>query len=212
MFPPFGTGDKEGSLYELSYALSVQKADGTVIHYQLSDLISYFDSFKNDDSVVVQLNKGVYQLLCKSDESMTAYLDEFYSAHVAQANEETGEKGDLVLGERRNFTAQPQSSFCLMDQSTGQVLALVGGRGEKTGSRTLNRATTTTRAVGSTFKVLAAFLPAIDSAGMTLTTPIDDLPYYYPNSQKEVINWWLLWKKKRQPRSVNWKNSAAKSS
>ncbi|MBR2407439.1 MAG: transglycosylase domain-containing protein [Lachnospiraceae bacterium] len=195
MFPPFGTGDKEGSLYELSYALSVQKADGTVIHYQLSDLISYFDSFKNDDSVVVQLNKGVYQLLCKSDESMTAYLDEFYSAHVAQANEETGEKGDLVLGERRNFTAQPQSSFCLMDQSTGQVLALVGGRGEKTGSRTLNRATTTTRAVGSTFKVLAAFLPAIDSAGMTLTTPIDDLPYYYPNSQKEVINWWAKGKK-----------------
>ena len=77
-----------------------------------------------------------------------------------------------------------------MDQSTGQVLALVGGRGEKTGSRTLNRATTTTRAVGSTFKVLAAFLPALDTGGMTLTTPIDDSPYYYPYSQKEVINWW----------------------
>ena len=82
-----------------------------------------------------------------------------------------------------------------MDHSTGQVIALVGGRGEKTGSRTLNRATTTTRAVGSTFKVLASFLPAIDSAGMTLTTPIDDAPYYYPNSQKEVINWWAKGKK-----------------
>ncbi len=190
MFPAFGLGDKEGSLYELNYALSVQKADGTVIHYQLADLISYFDNFKKDKSVVVQLNKGVYQLLCASDESMTAYLDEFYAAHVAEANEETGEEGDTVLGERRTFTAQPQSSFCLMDQSTGQVLALVGGRGEKTGSRTLNRATTTTRAVGSTFKVLAAFLPAIDTGGMTLTTPIDDSPYYYPYSQKEVINWW----------------------
>jgi len=190
MFPDFGTGSNQGSLYELSYALSVQKVDGTVIHYQLADLISYFDSFKNDKSVVVQLNKGVYQLLCASDESMTAYLDEFYAAHVAEGNEETGEEGDLVLGERRTFTAQPQSSFCLMDQSTGQVLALVGGRGEKTGSRTLNRATTTTRAVGSTFKVLAAFLPALDTGGMTLTTPIDDSPYYYPYSQKEVINWW----------------------
>lgn len=186
MFPEFG----KGSFYELSYALSVQKSDGTVIHYQLSDLISYFDGFKNDSSVTVQINQGVYQLLCTSDEAMTGYLDAFYSAHVEDADEATGKTGDTVLGERRTFTAQPQSSFCLMDQSTGQVLALVGGRGEKTGSRTLNRATTTTRAVGSTFKVLASFLPAIDSAGMTLATPIDDIPYYYPNSQKEVINWW----------------------
>ena len=199
MFPDFiytekkGSESSGGSLYEVSYALSVQKADGTVIHYQLADLISYFDSFKEDVSkkkISVQLKQGVYQLYCVSDEAMRVYLDEFYAAHVAEANEETGEPGDIVLGERRTFTAQPQSSFCLMDQSTGQVLALVGGRGEKTGSRTLNRAVTTTRAVGSTFKVLAAFLPAIDSAGMTLATPIDDIPYYYPNTQKEVINWW----------------------
>ncbi len=195
MFPAFGTGSSQGSLYELNYALSVQKADDTVVHYQLSDLINYFNSFKGDSSIVVQLNQGVYQLLCASDESMTKYLDEFYAAHVTPANEATGEPGDTVLGERRTFTAQPQSSFCLMEHSTGQVLALVGGRGEKTGSRTLNRATTTTRAVGSTFKVLASFLPALDSAGMTLATPIDDAPYYYPNSQKEVINWWAKGKK-----------------
>ena len=190
IFPAFGTGSSEGSLYELTYALSVQKPDGTAVHYQLSDLISYFDGFKGDSNVVVQLNQGVYQLLCASDEAMTAYLDEFYAAHVTEAPEESEEPGDIVLGERRTFTPQPQSSFCIMDHSTGQVVALVGGRGEKTGSRTLNRATTTTRAVGSTFKVLASFLPAIDNAGMTLTTPIDDTPYYYPNSQKEVINWW----------------------
>ncbi len=195
IFPAFGTGSGEGSMYELTYALSVQKPDGTAIHYQLSDLISYFNNFKGDSNVVIQLNQGVYQLLCKSDEAMTAYLDEFYAAHVTEADEETGEPGDVVLGERRTFTPQPQSSFCIMDHSTGQVVALVGGRGEKTGSRTLNRATTTTRAVGSTFKVLASFLPAIDSAGMTLATPIDDIPYYYPNSQKEVINWWAKGKK-----------------
>lgn len=195
MFPDFGTGSSQGSMYELSYALSVQKPDGTAIHYQLADLINYFDQFKGKSGIVVQLNQGVYQLLCASDETMTAYLDEFYAAHVTEGNEETGEPGDIVLGERRTFTPQPQSSFCIMDHSTGQVVALVGGRGEKQGSRTLNRATTTTRAVGSTFKVLASFLPAIDSAGMTLATPIDDSPYYYPNSQKEVINWWAKGKK-----------------
>lgn len=195
MFPVFGTGEEEGSLYELTYALSVEKADGSVVHYQLSDLISYFDDFKNDKAIIVQLNQGVYQLLCASDEAMTGYLDEFYAAHVVPEDKENNIPGDKVLGERRTFTAQPQSSFCLIDHTTGQVIALVGGRGEKTASRTLNRATTTTRAVGSTFKVLAAFLPAIDSAGMTLATPIDDRPYYYTNDQKEVINWWSKRKK-----------------
>lgn len=193
MFPAFGAGSKEGSLYEVTYALSVQHADETVNHYQIGDLIKYFDQFKKDNNVVVQLNQGVYELLCSSDEIMNAYIDEFKAAHINE------EEGDTILGERKNYTAQPQSSFTLMDHTNGEVLALVGGRGQKLGSRTLNRATTTTRAVGSTFKVLAAFLPAIDSAGMTLATPIDDRPYYYPNTQKEVINWWA----KQTPKNFN---------
>ena len=195
LFPTFGIEQDQGSLYELNYALSVQKPDGSSVHYQLADLIAYFDDFKNDSNVVIQLTKGVYQLLCISDEAMIPYLDEFYAAHVNEAPEGSEEEGDIVLGERRTFTPQPQSSFCLMNHTTGEVVALVGGRGEKNANRTLNRATTTTRAVGSTFKVLASFLPAIDSAGMTLATPIDDRPYYYPNTDKEVINWWAKGKK-----------------
>lgn len=190
MFPPFGTGSKEGSLYELTYALSVQKADGTSIHYQMADMIEFFDSFKTDKNVVVQLTKGVYHLYCGSDEEMNEYLDEFSAAHV------DAEAGDTILGERRIYTAQPQSTFTLIDHTTGEVLAMVGGRGEKSASLTLNRAISTPRAVGSTFKVLAAFLPAIDSAGMTLATPIDDRPYFYPYDKKEVINWWAKGSKK----------------
>lgn len=190
MFPPFGTGSKEGSLYELTYALSVQKADGTSIHYQMADMVEFFDSFKTDKNVVVQLIKGVYHLYCGSDEEMNEYLDEFSAAHV------DAEAGDTILGERRIYTAQPQSTFTLIDHTTGEVLAMVGGRGEKSASLTLNRAISTPRAVGSTFKVLAAFLPAIDSAGMTLATPIDDRPYFYPYDKKEVINWWAKGSKK----------------
>ena len=69
----------------------------------------------------------------------------------------------------------------LIDQSTGEVKALVGGRGEKTASKTLNRATSTARQPGSTYKVLAAYAPALDSAGMTLATVQDDAPYSYEN-------------------------------
>lgn len=190
MFPAFGTGSSQGSLYEVTYALSVQHADETATHYQLADLIKYFNQFKDDKNVVVQINQGVYVLMCSSNEIMDEYIEEFKAAHVDE------DAGEVILGERKNYIAQPQSSFTLIDHTTGEVLAMVGGRGKKTGSRTLNRATTTTRAVGSTFKVLASFLPAIDSAGMTLATPIDDRPYYYTNTEKEVINWWAKGSKK----------------
>ena len=77
-----------------------------------------------------------------------------------------------------------------MDQYTGHVLAIAGGRGEKKGNRTLNRATNTVRQPGSTFKVLSTYLPALDTAGFTLASVQDDSgPYYYPDGVTEVSNW-----------------------
>ena len=87
------------------------------------------------------------------------------------------------------MTIQPQSSFVVMDQATGYVSAIIGGRGEKIGNRTLNRATTSLRQPGSTFKVLSTYLPALDTAGMTLATVMDDAEYNYPGTETKVNNW-----------------------
>ena len=62
----------------------------------------------------------------------------------------------------------------IMNQSNGTVEALVGGRGNKTSDLSLNRATGTTRQPGSTFKILSAFLPALDKNHMTLATVYED--------------------------------------
>ncbi len=75
-----------------------------------------------------------------------------------------------------------------MDQHTGEVKALSGGRGEKTASRTLNRATNVYRQPGSSFKVLTAFAPAIDTCGATLGTVYYDAPYTI--GTKTFRNWW----------------------
>ncbi|MDD5936475.1 MAG: penicillin-binding transpeptidase domain-containing protein, partial [Clostridiales bacterium] len=91
--------------------------------------------------------------------------------------------------ENENIILQPQTSMTIMDQHTGHVVALYGGRGEKTGNRTTNRATNTQRSVGSTFKVLASFLPALDTCGYTLASVMDDAEYTYPNSTSKVRNW-----------------------
>ena len=75
-----------------------------------------------------------------------------------------------------------------MDQHTGEVKALSGGRGEKTASLTLNRASNVYRQPGSSFKVITAFAPALDACGATLGTVYYDAPYTI--GTKTFRNWW----------------------
>ena len=79
---------------------------------------------------------------------------------------------------------EPQLSYSLIDQKTGQVKVLVGGRGQKQDDLALNRATSVKRQPGSTFKILSTYAPGIDTGSMTLATVFDDAPYRYENGQK----------------------------
>ena len=87
-----------------------------------------------------------------------------------------------------SFEETPQASLVLMDQHTGLVRALVGGRGEKTASLTLNRATDMLRQPGSTFKILTAYAPALDAVGETLATIYENTPFFYEDGTP-VSNW-----------------------
>jgi penicillin-binding protein 1A len=176
-FPEMGV-----SYWELTYALSVQKADGTTIHYHTKDVLDYYKDFDDPDRLYVDDNGSKFSALFLDKEDMQAKVDAFRDAML--------EEDDTILGEKTTMTLQPQSSFVVMDQSTGEVVALIGGRGEKEGNRTLNRATNTYRQPGSTFKILSTYLPAFDSAGFTLASVQDDSgPYYYPETDTEVNNW-----------------------
>lgn len=159
------------SVWQLEYRLSVEHKDGTVSNYSEGSLRNYFSEKNNSKFSIYYTDKS------KAD----AYIEEFKQAKVS--------KDDAITGETKNFKIQPQISFTLIDQATGEVKAIVGGRGEKTGNRTLNRATDTVRQPGSTFKILSAYLPALDTAGMTLATVVDDSEYYYPGTNKKVSNW-----------------------
>ena len=70
-----------------------------------------------------------------------------------------------------------QSAIVIIDPYTGDIVALSGGVGEKTGSLTLNRATQSLRPPGSSFKPLAVYSPAIDLGLVTPGTMIEDDPY-----------------------------------
>lgn len=77
---------------------------------------------------------------------------------------------------------QPQAAFVIMDYHNGHVKALSGGRGDKLGNRTFNRATQAKRQPGSTFKILAAYAPGIDTGTLSPGTIIDDAPLTIPLS------------------------------
>lgn len=147
-----------------SYALSIQQTDGSVEHFSEQSLLAYYKKQYTN-----------YNLNYSSESDAQEAIDEYREALL--------QDGGIVVGENVTFTVQPQASVTIIDQSTGQVKALVGGRGEKTASKTLNRASGTTRQPGSTFKILTAYAPALESGKYTLATTVLDEPITYKSGQ-----------------------------
>lgn len=158
----------------LNYALTVQTANDEYVNYSTEMLKSYF----------MQSNAN-YDLLYSSQDDAYADVEEYKAAVLGS--------GDTVEAETITLTPQPQVSITVEDQHTGYVVALVGGRGTKSASRTLNRATNVTRQPGSTFKIVSTYAPALDSAGMTLATVEYDGPFNYDNG-RPVNNWYTGYK------------------
>ena len=148
--------------YALDYALTVKNPQGEEVNYSKEMLKLYF---QNEDPE--------FDLLFDSQEEGQEYVDRYKASILAD--------GSTVVAERVSFAPQPQSSMSVIDQHTGYVKAIIGGRGEKTASLTLNRATDTTRQPGSTFKILSTYAPALNEKGMTLATTFEDEPYNYPD-------------------------------
>ena len=159
-----------GTKWLLSYELSVQSPDGTITNHSSEMFQSYYKQSING-----------FNMLYSSQEEAEEAIENYKAAVMNE--------GDTVLGEKYNLTPQPQVSITVEEQSTGYVVAMVGGRGQKTASRTLNRATDSYRQPGSTFKVLSTYAPGIDSAGLTLATVFNDAPFAYDNGTL-VKNWW----------------------
>ena len=157
--------------YSVDYRLSIQHEDETVTNYSDETMKTYYRT---------DLGQASYDGLFKTKEE----ADEAIAAYKSAMTKE----GDTVLGEVVYYILQPQVSFVLMDQHTGYVKAVNGGRGTKEISLSLNRATNTLRQPGSTFKVLTAFAPALDTCGATLSTVYYDAPYTV--GQKTFRNWY----------------------
>ena len=149
-----------GTEVGIDYALSVEDKNGQITDYGNEDLRAF-----------VRKTHPSFDLMYGTAQEAKDGAAAFRASVVKD--------GDTVLGERVTVTPQPQASCVIIDSATGLVKALVGGRGTKEASLTLNRASYTQRQPGSTFKILAVYAPALDEAGKTLATVYKDEPYNY---------------------------------
>ena len=161
----------ENVKYMLSYKLSVINEDGTTSNYDSNSLANWLVEQDWDADLMYSSKDNAY-----SD------IEDFRNSVIANPDKQK-------YTESVSLAPQPEISLTIEDQSTGHVLAMVGGRGDKEANRTLNRATDTLRQPGSTFKIITTYAPALETGQFTLASSEYDEPYSY-DSGVPVRNWY----------------------
>ncbi len=131
-----------------------------VIEDVIADLMDTYNLSETAASNL--LYQGGLQIETCLDPEVQAYVDEVYTVESIGSNSTNGQT--------------LQSAITVIDNSTGNVVALAGGVGEKTGSRLYNRATQAVRPSGSSIKPLSVYAPALDLGLITPYSVVDDTP------------------------------------
>lgn len=156
--------------YTITYRLSITDKNGNTVN--LSDL-NITRMLREEN------NNPEYTILVHSKEEAEELIEKY--------KQTLGEHE--VIAEKLILNPQPQVSFSVMDSHTGEVKAIVGGRGEKDKGLTLNRVTGLYRQPGSTIKPLLDYAPGLDMGIFNKDTRFLDEPYSYPNGVKVNTAW-----------------------
>ena len=126
------------------------------------------------DEYYATLYTGGYQIYTSIDKRKQAMLQNTINKTLEMDEEKDEETGMYIL----------QGAATCIDNSTGRVVAIVGGRSqsELTGY-SLNRAYQSARQPGSTIKPLIVYTPQLER-GYTPSTIVDDTKFEQPNKPK----------------------------
>lgn len=111
------------------------------------------------------LYSGGLHIEMSMDPALQKMAEETYRTAVRMPINRTGESA--------------QSAMILMDPATGDILAVVGGVGEKRENRIQNFATQTKRPPGSAIKPLSVYAPALESGKIHWASVFDDVPVMF---------------------------------
>lgn len=152
-----------------TFALTIIREDESVENYSLGNYKTWRTTTYNTDNPLFYWN------------------EEDIEPDIELYKETLNIQEDDIVYISLDYEIQPQTAIVIMDQYTGEVKAMSGGRGEKTSSLSYNRAEAP-RQPGSTFKLVSAYAPALDLGLITLGSIIADEPVTYENSTKVVTN------------------------
>lgn len=138
--------------------------------YDLMDKDGAEHSYENYLLYLQNVKKGGYHIYATIDTEAQAMVDEIYE-----------DKSNLP---EDHSAQQLQSAAVVIDNETGDIVALAGGVGKKTGYLEQNRATQSTLQTGSSIKPISVYAPAIDLGLITPATIMKDGPVYdrYPQN------------------------------
>ncbi len=117
----------------------------------------------SEEKATQQLYNGGYKIYATVDPELQTLLEDKFK--------ESSTFSSSVLRD------PPQAAMIIMDHY-GNIKAVVGGRGEKSGNRVLNRATQSVRSPGSSIKPLSVYAPAVENNLITYSTMVKDEPLH----------------------------------
>lgn len=112
-----------------------------------------------------KLQKGGYHIYTTLDMDVQNQVDAIYT--------------DLNNIPTTRSTQQLQSGIVIIDNSTGDIVALSGGVGEKNDFFAYNKATQAKLQTGSSEKPLSVYAPAFEKGGFSPATVVKDMPLTY---------------------------------
>lgn len=131
----------------------------------IDDVITDLAREKNisEQAASTLLFNAGYNIYTTMSPSIQAAVDEIYE-----------NRDNIPAGYKQSETQLLNSAIVIIDPHTGDVVAMAGSMGEKTGSLVFNYATDMLRPPGSTVKPLASYGPAIELGYVMPYTTFDD--------------------------------------
>jgi len=159
-----------------------ESSGGTTSWYTDAVIEECIELFKEKYGVTTKVAErmlfyGGYQIITAMDPEIQYIIEDYLE----------DEKSEYL---KNSEVLNHEASFIVIDPYTGQIKGLVGGRGEKTASRILNRATSTTRSPGSSMKPIASYALALDKGIINYGSVLDDTPYTLVVAENGATSFW----------------------
>lgn len=147
-----------------------------------------------EETVIADVRQDLKAQLGWSDARITQVLERGGLRIYTCLDPEIQAMAEAVYTDRANlnYTSADgqlmQSSITIIDNTTGNIAAIVGQFGEKTGNLWTNYANTAQRQPGSSLKPLSVYSPALEMGLITPITIIDDYPYQVMSGSAWPLN------------------------